>query len=137
MAQEINEQAPPSGWAVVDLYFDDHELPEPFKSLGFETNNVGASVWVYLTTGAMVAAIPTGGWNKEARFAFYYAAPNSAVALPLEQWTEAQKHWDGSDPNHFTPLHDSAIEYFNAVAGGGSPVPRGPLPAFDLGTVRR
>ncbi|WP_255802057.1 hypothetical protein [Mycobacteroides abscessus] len=137
MAQDINEVAPPRGWAVLEHYFNDDELPEPFKSLGFDTNNVGASVWVYLTTGAMVAAIPTGGWRQRARFAFYYAAPNSTVAFPLEQWTEAQKYWDGSDSDQYRPLHDAAIEYFNRVAGSGSLIPQGPLQGFDFGTVRR
>ncbi|SIN50904.1 Uncharacterised protein [Mycobacteroides abscessus subsp. abscessus] len=76
-----NNEAPPAGWAVLDHSYDDADLPAPFNTIGFDSNNIGASVWVYLPTGAMVAAIPTGLWKERAQFAFYYAAPNGLSVI--------------------------------------------------------
>ncbi|CPS24961.1 Uncharacterised protein [Mycobacteroides abscessus subsp. abscessus] len=113
-----NDEAPPAGWAVLDHSYDDADLPAPFNAIGFDSNNIGASVWVYLPTGAMVAAIPTGLWKERAQFAFYYAAPHAKTAVPLQEWSDAQREWDGTDPNHYDQRHDDAIAYFNAMAGG-------------------
>lgn len=113
-----NNEAPPAGWAVLSHSYDDADLPKPFNALGFDSNNIGASVWVYLSTGAMVAAIPTGLWKERAQFAFYYAAPDAEVAVPLQEWSDAQHEWDGTDPNHYDHRHDAAVAYFNAMAGG-------------------
>lgn len=98
-------------------FFDDADLPEPFSALGLVSNNIGASVWVYLSTGAMVAAIPTGLWKERAQFDFFYAAPSAKIALRMREWSDDQEQWDGSDPNHYGERHDAAIAYFNAMAG--------------------
>ncbi|SKU75245.1 Uncharacterised protein [Mycobacteroides abscessus subsp. bolletii] len=114
MVEENINRGTPAGWAVVSHSFDDDEVPEPFKSIGLQSNNIGASVWVQLSSGAMVAALPTGLWKERANFAFYYAAPGAKLAIPLVGWTDQQHEWDGSDPDAYNRHHDFAIEYFNA-----------------------
>ncbi|GAB4950117.1 MULTISPECIES: hypothetical protein [Mycobacterium avium complex (MAC)] len=104
----------PAGWILAGHFYDDKELPPPFDSVGCDSNNVGACVWIHLISGAMVAAIPTGRWNDQAGFAFYYAGPNGTSAIPLSGWTGDQRQWDGTDPNAFDRHRDQAIAYFNS-----------------------
>lgn len=127
-----NNEAPPAGWAVLDHDYGDADLPEPFNSIGFHSNNIGASVWVYLSTGAMVAAVPTGLWKERGQFDFFYAAPGAKVALRMRDWSDEQNRWDGSDPNHYDQHHDAAIAYFNAKVRGGGALPAHPLNAFNF-----
>ncbi|MBN7329473.1 Uncharacterised protein [Mycobacteroides abscessus subsp. abscessus] len=121
----------PAGWAVLDHSCDDRDLPAPFSGLGLKSNNVGASVWVYLSTGAMVAAIPTGPWKESAQFDFFYAAPGASVALRMAQWCRRQEQWDGSSVVHCNRLHEAAVAYFNEAVGGQTPVAH-PLSAVGL-----
>jgi len=124
-------EAVPAGWAVLDHSCDDRDLPAPFSALGVKSNNVGASVWVYLSTGAMVAAIPTGPWKEPAQFDFFYSAPGAAAALRMAQWCRRQEQWDGSSITHCNRLHEAAVAYFNAAVGGKTNFTH-PLNAFDM-----
>src|SRR5262245_22906407 len=65
---QAQDSTTPVGWIVAGHAFDDDELPAPFDSLGTNSNNVGASVWVELSSGAMIAAVPTGLWKEQAQF---------------------------------------------------------------------
>lgn len=123
----------PAGWAVMYYRGNDDALPEPFKALGFASNNLGAAVWLNLGTGAMVAAIPTGTWSQPAKFAFYHAAPGAAQALPLAAWTDEQEPWDGSTPNQCDQLYDKAVAYFDVTVTGG---PAWSSPAWFGGEIR-
>lgn len=115
-----SEPKPPAGWIAAGHSYGDEELPEPFNAIGFKSNNIGASVWIELTSGAMVAALPTGVWKERAQFAFYFAPANATSAIWLKGWSADQESWDGSDPKDFRIRHRRAISYFNAVIGGGS-----------------
>ncbi|MEN4464437.1 hypothetical protein LT337_32360 (plasmid) [Mycolicibacterium fortuitum] len=115
MTDISNSVQAPRGWAVLDHHYNDRDLPEPFRSLGFDSNNLGASVWLNLGTGAMVGAIPTGLWKQRAKYAFYHVAPNAGQAIPMPAWTYEQPQWDGSNVNECVRLHDAAIEYFNKL----------------------
>ena len=116
-AMAITNDPLPAGWAVLSHSYDDADLPAPFNAIGTQSNNIGASVWVYLSTGAMVAAIPTGMWKERAQFDFFYAAPGAKAALRMTGWSNDQRQWDGSDPNHYSERHDEAIAYFIAMVG--------------------
>lgn len=48
----------PTGWLVSSHSFDDDELPIPFDSVGTDSNDVGAAVWIHLTSRAMIAVEP-------------------------------------------------------------------------------
>ncbi|SIM07008.1 Uncharacterised protein [Mycobacteroides abscessus subsp. abscessus] len=128
----VNTNEPvPAGWAVLDHSCNDRDLPAPFDALDLKSNNVGASVWVYLSTGAMVAAIPTGPWKEQAQFDFFYAAPGAAVALRMAEWSKRQEQWDGSSVVHCNRLHEAAVTYFNAAISGKTPSAH-PLSAVGL-----
>lgn len=109
----------PAGWIVAGHVHTDDQLPAPFDSIGAQSNNLGASLWVQLTTGAMIAAIPTGTWYMTgSQYKFYYAAPNACSPVLLVGWNEAQGLWDGQDADAPHARHRQAIEYFNSVVGG-------------------
>lgn len=108
---------PPADWVVAGHSFNDDELPAPFDSIGCKSNNIGASVWVHLASGAMIAAVPTGPWKERAQFAFYYARPNATSAIRLKGWSNGQEMWDGSDADDYRTLHKQAIAYFNSAVG--------------------
>lgn len=121
------EPALPAGWVAAGHSYHDDELPAPFNAIGFKSNNIGASVWIQLTSGAMVAAMPTGLWKERAQFAFYFAPPNATSAILLKGWSADQEQWNGSDANDCRIRHRRAVVYFNSVIGGGSQPP-GDLP---------
>lgn len=104
----------PAGWIAAGHSFRDDELPAPFDALNFSSNNIGASVWVHIASGAMIAAVPTGRWKDRAGFAFYYASPSGTSPISLEGWTSEQELWCGSTPDH-QAHHDRAVEYFTAM----------------------
>lgn len=106
---------PPVGWIVAGHDYGDKELPKPFDSIDFYSNNIGASVWIHVSSGAMIAAIPTGEWSVPAQFKFYYAPPGGASAIPLEGWNADQELW--TEDCGYTTRHDEAIAYFNATVG--------------------
>lgn len=114
----VETRTSPAEWIAAGHAHDDDQLPAPFDAVRSDSNNVGASVWIHVATGAMIAAIPTGRWKEPAQFAFYYAAPAAQTAMPLIGWTSSQLQWDGSDPNAYTRHHDMAIAYFNSRLGG-------------------
>ncbi|ETA92395.1 hypothetical protein O982_23780 [Mycobacterium avium 10-5581] len=103
----------PAGWIVAGHSYGDKELPAPFDSIGWDSNNVGGSVWIHLVSGSMVAAVPTGRWDDQARFAFYYAGPHATSAIPLSDWTADQWQWDGTDAAACDRRRAQAIAYFN------------------------
>lgn len=105
----------PAGWIVAGHVYGHKELPPPFDSIGLDSNNVGASVWIHLVSGSMIAAIPTGPWDDQARFAFYYAGPNATSAIPLRDWTADQRQWDGTAADTCDRRRAQAIAYFNSA----------------------
>lgn len=104
-----------ASWIVAGYHYHDDELPPPFNSVETKSDNIGAIVWIHFSSGAMVAAIPTGRWKDRALFAFYYAGPNAAIPIPLQAWTSAQTYWDGSNSGDFVAHHRAAVEYFNSA----------------------
>lgn len=117
--QEPPEPTTPAGWIVAGHAYDDAALPAPFDAIGAESNNIGASVWVHLGSGAMIAAIPTGLWRSaHEQFKFYYAPPRAAAPIPLDGWNGAQFTWDGTDSEAPSARHRDAIKFFNSVVGG-------------------
>lgn len=109
----------PAGWIVAGHAYDDDTLPAPFDSVGAQSNNVGASVWIHLSSGAMVAAIPDGPWNRpNQQFKFYYAPPRAAAPIQLDGWNGAQRAWNGRESCAPDIHHKHAIEFFNSVVGG-------------------
>ncbi|MDQ1247901.1 MAG: hypothetical protein QG597_2273 [Actinomycetota bacterium] len=105
----------PTGWIVAGHHYDDREVPEPFRQLQPSTNNVGASMWIHLTSGARIAALPTGPWHG-GYYAFYYTAPHSDTPVLLKEWTASQRRWDGDETQYFT-CFEEACDYFNSAVG--------------------
>lgn len=113
LRQPPTEPTTPPGWIVAGHSFDDKEVPPPFNLVDFDSNNIGASIWIHMSSGAMIAALPNGKWNQHgAQFRFFYAAPNATTAIPLADWSGDQEPWDRGDRG---PLfrHAQAITYFN------------------------
>lgn len=113
----------PSGWLAAGHTYNDDELPAPFNILGFNSRNIGASVWIHLASGAKIAAVPTGPWDARAQFSFYYADRDAQTPILLEGWTSPQQQWDGSQ-NEYGARHRDAIGFFNAAlssAPGAAP----------------
>lgn len=107
-------EAVPAGWVVASHDFQDKGLPAPFDQIKVSSRNLGASVWIHIASGAMIAAVPTGPWNERAKYAFYYAAPSGVTAIELKGWSVDQPEWDTSSVNVCITCHDQAKEYFNS-----------------------
>lgn len=116
LRQPPTEPTTPPGWIVASHAFDDSDVPPPFNREVSKSNNVGASVWIHVQSGAMIAALPSGTWDQTAaKFRFFYATPNASTAIPLTGWSEDQESWDNEDRG-FLFRHAQAITYFNANA---------------------
>lgn len=105
----------PDGWIVAGHTYNDSELPAPFDSIGHKSSNIGASVWIHVASGAMVAALPTGRWDEPAQFAFYFAWRNATSAFRMKGWCDDQAPWSGSHSDDYSPYHERAIAYFNST----------------------
>lgn len=105
----------PAGWLVAGHSFNDAAIPAPFDSLAVQSNNIGASVWIHVASGAMIAAVPTATWDQPGQFAFYYAASTNGSPFELQAWTVEQRSWDTDSAAGYSRQHRLAIEYFNAT----------------------
>lgn len=108
----------PTGWIAAGHYYDDNKLPPPFDTLRIESNNVGASVWIYGATGAMIAAVPSGPRNVAAEYKFYYAASATAAPMLMLGWSNAQNQWNGDDSTQYVQRHREAVQFFNSALSG-------------------
>lgn len=128
--------AVPAGWVVASHDYQDSDFPAPFDQIQVNSRNLGASVWIHITSGAMIAAVPTGAWNEHANYAFYYAAPNGTRAIALKDWTSDQPAWDASSVNVCISCHDQAKEYFNSKLSPALPGLSGLSGLGNLGTAQ-
>lgn len=108
----------PTGWIAAGHYYDDNKLPPPFDTLRIESNNVGASVWIYGATGAMIAAVPSGPRDVAAEYKFYYAANATAAPMLMLGWSNAQSQWNGNDSTQYVQRHREAVQFFNSALSG-------------------
>lgn len=108
------EPTTPEGWIVAGHNLDDEDVPPPFDHRVRPSNNIGASLWIHIASGAMIAALPSGNWSEYARFSFFYAAPNATAAVPMTSWTKDQECWNSERP--YELFHTAAIAYFNTHA---------------------
>lgn len=94
-------------------------LPTPFADHAADDGDIGACLWVHAASGAMIAAIPTGRWDRPgARFALYYSHPALPSAVHLDDWTRSLSPWEHHDPNGYKQCRAEVIELLRGRISG-------------------
>ncbi|MCX2966220.1 type II toxin-antitoxin system Phd/YefM family antitoxin [Gordonia aquimaris] len=94
-----------------------HQLPSPLDQHAVDDGGVGACLWIHATSGAMIAAIPTGRWDTPgAHFAFYYSHPGLPRALHLDGWTYALAAWHNRSAAGYDERRKEVLELFRERA---------------------
>lgn len=104
-------------WFEAATSVPSHELPSPLAQHAADDGGVGACLWIHATSGAMIAAIPTGRWDTPgARFAFYYSHPGLPHALHLDGWTYALSAWHNRGADGYDERRNDVLELFRERA---------------------